>query len=53
MRNSLMTQFPDLFASEEELLRTIFGNYIEIKDTLKSPLSKLTQDLLIELGIIK
>lgn len=52
MRNSLMTQFPDLFASEEELLRTIFGNYIEIKDTLKRPLSKLTKDLLIELGII-
>lgn len=53
MRNSLMTQFPDLFSSEEELLRIIFGNYIDIKDTLKRPLAKLTQDLLEELGIIK
>lgn len=53
MRNSLMAQFPDLFASDEDLLRTIFGNYIETKDTLIRPLSKLTQDLLIELGIIE
>jgi len=52
-RRNLLNDFPDLFSSDAELIRIIFGNYIEKNELLKRPLSKLTQDLLHELGIIK
>lgn len=52
MRNNLLNDFPELFESDEELIRVIFSNYIEMEDLLKRPLSKLTQDLLKELNII-
>ena len=52
-RTNLMNDFPELFSSDEELLRVVFGNYIETEDFLKRPLSKLTQNLLLELGIIE
>jgi len=51
-RGNLLKDFPDLFSSDEELIRTIFGNYIETKDLLKRPLSKMTQDLLEELKVL-
>lgn len=51
-REDLLQEFPQLFSSEEEVLRIVFGNYIETKDFLKRPLSKLTQDLLRELEVI-
>ena len=47
-----MQDFPDLFSSDEELIRTIFGNYIREEELLKRPLSKLTRDILEELGLI-
>ena len=51
-RNSLLNDFPELFSSDEEMMRIIFGNYIETKDFLNRPLSKLTQNLLKEIGIL-
>lgn len=51
-RENLMSDFPGLFSSEEELLQTLFGNYICENDLLKRPLSKMTMDLLKELSII-
>lgn len=41
-----------LWKSKEEMLRLVFGNYVEPKDFLKRPLSKLTRDILLELGIL-
>lgn len=52
MRSNLLNDFPELFNSDDELIRIIFSNYIDEKDALKRPLSKLTQDLLKELNII-
>jgi len=52
LRDNILRDFPDLFESDEELVRTIFSNYIEIDDLLKRPLAKMTRDLLKELGII-
>lgn len=40
-------------SSEEELYRLIFGNYIDYSNINSRPLSKLTQDILKELKIIK
>lgn len=47
----LLSEFPDLFNSEEEIIRLIFGNYIESKDFNKRPLSRLTRDICSEFGI--
>lgn len=52
VRSNLLNDFPELFSSDEEVLRIVFGNYIETKDLLKRPLSKLTQDILREIGVI-
>lgn len=49
--NELMSGFPDIFNSKEEIIRLIFGNYIEPKDFNRRPLSRLTRDICIELGI--
>lgn len=43
--------YSDLFYSKEEILRIIFGNYIQEKDHGKRPLAKLTVNILKELGI--
>lgn len=51
-RSSLLLDFPELFESDDELVRVIFGNYINEQDLLKRPLSKLTRDLLEELHIL-
>lgn len=51
--NELLIKFPSLFSSEEELLRLVFGNYIKEVDLNRRPLSKLTKDILEELGVIK
>ncbi len=48
----LYRSFPNLFTSEEEVLRIIFGNYIDENDLGRRPLSKLTKDILEELGVI-
>ncbi len=46
-----LLEFTDLFASREEILRIIFGNYITDDDLNKRPLAKLTKDICEELGI--
>lgn len=51
-RVCLQNDFPGLFNSEEEILRVIFGNYINEYELLQRPLSKLTRDILQELHII-
>ena len=51
-RSNLLNDFPELFVSDDELIKVIFSNYIDEKDSLKRPLSKLTQDILKELNII-
>ena len=51
-RENLLRDFPGLFSLDEELIQTIFSNYISEEDMLKRPLSKITRDLLKELSII-
>lgn len=48
----LYESFPSLFGSEADIQRMAFGNYIQEVDLDKRPLSKLTRDILLELGII-
>ena len=43
--------FSAMFSSKQEILRIVFGNYIENKDIGKRPLAKLTKDIIEELGI--
>ena len=40
------------FGTEEEIYRFIFSNYLSIDDLHKRPLSKLTKDIVKELGIL-
>ncbi|MDY3201234.1 MAG: hypothetical protein RBQ84_09785 [Arcobacter sp.] len=40
------------FGTEEEIFRFIFSNYLSIDDLHKRPLSKLTKDIVEELGIL-
>lgn len=47
----LYHQFPKLFKNEEDVIRTVFGNYIQSDDLNKRPLSKITKDILKELNI--
>lgn len=46
-----LQNYQGMFANREEVLRIIFGNYINQKDFGKRPLAKLTKDLLEDLGI--
>ncbi len=46
-----LESFPGLFHSREEMQRMLYGNYLRLEDLGKRPLSKLTRDLLIDLGI--
>ncbi|MFL0250616.1 hypothetical protein ACJDT4_09310 [Clostridium neuense] len=49
--NEILLDFPELFSSKNEMLRTIFGNYIVNEELGKRPLSKLTKDICEELGL--
>lgn len=49
--DEIYNNFKDLFASKEELLRIIFGNYISKEGFNERPLSKLTHDILLQLNI--
>jgi len=40
------------FGSEDEIYRFIFSNYLEVNDLHKRPLSKLTRDIISELGLL-
>lgn len=46
-----LQNYNDIFSTDEEILRMIFGNYLYIEDLEKRPLAKLTKDILEELGI--
>ena len=43
--------FPELFSTREEMQRMLYGNYLRLGDLGNRPLSKLTRDLLMDLGI--
>ena len=47
----LLNNYNGLFSSKEEIIRSVFGNYIDEKELGKRPLAKLTKDILKELGI--
>lgn len=49
--DEIFHNFEGLFASKEELIRIIFGNYISRDQFNKRPLSKLTHDILSQLNI--
>ncbi len=49
--NSIMNTFNDLGLSLSDMQRMIFGNYLEIEELGKQPLSKFSKDLLKQLGI--
>lgn len=51
-RKDMINEFKDLFETDQELIQTLFGNYIREEELLKRPLAKLTRDLLIEFEII-
>lgn len=46
--NSLLTKFPDLFDSEQDVKNLVYLNYLERKDWGKRILSKLTHDVIKE-----
>lgn len=45
-------KFPDIFNSREEVMQSVFLNYMSEEDLGKRPLSKLTQDICKELGLL-
>lgn len=48
----LATQFPSLKSNPAELYRIAFGNYYDQKDFNKRPFSKLSKDVVKQLGIL-
>ncbi|MGG7198541.1 HNH endonuclease [Clostridium butyricum] len=46
-----LNNYKNLFSSEEEILRIVFGNYVNLELLGNRPLAKLTKDILDELGI--
>jgi hypothetical protein len=46
-----LENFGELFKTEDEMQRIIFGNYIQENKLGKRPLAKLTKDLLDDLGV--
>lgn len=46
-----LSLYPGLFKSKEEVLRIVYGNYINENELGKRPLAKLTKDILEELCI--
>lgn len=49
----LFESFHGLFANEEEIIETLFGNFVSNNKLYKRPLAKLTSDILDEIGIKK
>jgi len=49
--DGLVEAFSGLGKTPQEIKRLIFGNYVELSDNEKRPLSKLTSDLLDQIGI--
>ncbi len=44
--DNMMIDYGELFLDKDELVRSIFSNYIQEKDLNKRPLSKLTRDIM-------
>ncbi|MBU0923650.1 hypothetical protein KKG81_02085 [bacterium] len=51
-KNYIQELIKNGFGTEEEIYRFIFSNYLSIDDLHKRPLSKLTKDIVEELGIL-
>lgn len=51
--NELLEQFPNVFKSKDEVINSIFMNYIEKDEWKKRPLAKLTHDIYDEYKISK
>lgn len=49
----LYNNYPDLFTSIDDVKRMALGNYIQESDFGKRPLSKLTRDIALELGLLR
>jgi len=49
--DELYSQYGNLFSCREEVWTMVLGNYIDSDDLGKRPLSKLTKDIMEELGI--
>lgn len=50
--NEIYEQFPDMFSSREEVMQSLYVNYMNEQDLGKRPFSKLTQDICKELGLL-
>lgn len=50
--NKLEKMFPDVINSSEEVKRLLYGNYLDESEYSKRPLSKLTRDICLQLGIL-
>ncbi|XBO87950.1 hypothetical protein AAGG43_16560 [Bacillus paranthracis] len=50
--NEIYEQFPDIFSSLEEVMQSLYLNYMNEQDLGKRPFSKLTQDICKELGLV-
>jgi hypothetical protein len=51
--SELFSSFPDLFESEREVKQLLVGNYLDPDDFNKRPLSKLTHDIMVDVGWLK
>ena len=49
---SYLSEFNEMFSSREEILAFVFGENLRKEDFGKRPLSKLTHDILEELGVM-
>lgn len=50
---ALQNSLGELCLSEAEMLRMVFGTYVEPERFLKRPLSRLSRDILTELGVLR
>lgn len=49
----LLSEYPQLFKTEEDVVELIVSNYIKYEELGKRPLAKLTKDICEELGLIR
>ncbi|PCD05708.1 hypothetical protein CMV16_22005 [Peribacillus simplex] len=50
--DEIYEQFSDIFSSREEVMQSLYVNYMNEQDLGKRPFSKLTQDICKELGLL-
>lgn len=49
--DEIYNSFPDLFKSREDVMQSLYLNFLDKQNTGKRPLSKLTQDICREMGL--